>query len=572
MIILVIIAALAINNLRSRSQTQTATTVAVARGTIIASIAGSGSVAAERSLDLPFQTNGIVTEVLVKEGDFVSAGQMLARLDNRDLQLQVSNAQANLDSANARLAQAQEGNARPEDLAAAQASLANAQAQYTKTRTGNITAADIASAEAALRSAQAKLDDLLAGPKPAQISSAQAKQEQARANLEQVRTNASITKSKSEQDVMVAANALRDAQDQLSKIFWQTHTSESTWKKGPDDRGYQDDVDSYNDALRTAQDAEAKLHQSQLAQQNAAAQEQTNIATAESQLRDAEEQLRITSEGATRAEIIQAQASVDQQRASLQKLRQGGTPADIAAAKANVDQAKANLEKLTAAATTTDLRIQQANVAQVEQTLKQAQLKLENATLRAPFAGIITKVTIVPGSSANSTTAAFQLIDRSTLHVDLKLSENDIAKAKLGLPVTLTIASLSGWKTQGSVSYIAPSATSTNDVVTYAVRVSFPDADPSVKVGMTANLNIITAQKDGVLLVPNTALLPKGAGHVVQAPGDNGAATKELDVQIGLSDGTQTEVLSGLNEGQRIIALPNTTTTRNNARPGFFGG
>ena len=71
------------------------------------------------------------------------------------------------------------------------------------------------------------------------------------------------------------------------------------------------------------------------------------------------------------------------------------------------------------------------------------------------------------------------------MHVDLKLSENDVAKVQLGQPVTLTIDALKDWKASGSVSYIAPSAENSNDVVTYRVRVDFPDDDARVKVGMT---------------------------------------------------------------------------------------
>jgi multidrug efflux pump subunit AcrA (membrane-fusion protein) len=79
---------------------------------------------------------------------------------------------------------------------------------------------------------------------------------------------------------------------------------------------------------------------------------------------------------------------------------------------------------------------------------------------------------------------------------------------------------------------------------------------------MTADLTIEVARKDNVLLVPSTALLPKGTGRVVQvpdptSPSANGRpATREVDVQVGLSDGTSTEILSGLAEGQQVIALP----------------
>ena len=105
---------------------------------------------------LAFASSGTVTEVLVKEGDLVQAGQPLAHLDDRDLQLQISSAQASLQSAQAHLLQAQQGNATPQDIAAAQAGLANDQANLQQTRNGNSTAADIASAQAQLRSAQAR--------------------------------------------------------------------------------------------------------------------------------------------------------------------------------------------------------------------------------------------------------------------------------------------------------------------------------------------------------------------------------------------------------------------------------
>ena len=169
----------------------------------------------------------------------------------------------------------------------------------------------------------------------------------------------------------------------------------------------------------------------------------------------------------------QAQASVDQAQAGLA-------------------QTQANLAKLTAPGTDTDVAIQQDAVTQAEQSLKQAQLALEQATLKAPFAGIITAVNIVPGSTASSSTAAVSLIDRSTLHVDLTLSENDVAKIALNQPVALTIDALKDWQATGTVSYIAPAAETSNGVVTYAVRVSFPDSDTRVKVGMTAVTTLLT--------------------------------------------------------------------------------
>ncbi len=244
--------------------------------------------------------------------------------------------------------------------------------------------------------------------------------------------------------------------------------------------------------------------------------------------------------------------------------------ARIQSALATLQQAQANLAKLTAPATDTDLAIQQAAVAQAEQSLKQAQLSLEDATLKAPFAGVVTSVDIVAGGTVNGGRAVMTLIDPHPLHVSLKLSENDVVRVRVGQPVTLTIDSLSNWRAQGQVSYIAPAAQSSNGVVTYAVRVTLNDGDPRVQVGMTANLNIVTADKDNVLLVPNSALLPKGSGRVVEVVGPDGKQI-EVEVQTGITDGAQTEIVSGLSEGQKIIPLPGTSGTQRMGM-GMFGG
>jgi RND family efflux transporter MFP subunit len=164
------------------------------------------------------------------------------------------------------------------------------------------------------------------------------------------------------------------------------------------------------------------------------------------------------------------------------------------------------------------------------------------------------------------------MLDRSTLHVDLTLSENDVAKVALGQKVALTIDALKSWKAAGTVSYIAPAATTTNGVVTYAVRVSFPGTDDRVKVGMTANLIITTDEHANVLIVPASALLPKGAGYSVKVASADGKTTKEVDVVVGLSDGTNTEISSGLKAGDKVVTTPSIPTNTPQNRGPFGGG
>jgi len=344
-------------------------TTTVVRGQLVATVAGSGSVAAEQTLSLPFSANGPVAEVLVKEGDVVHEGQVLAKLDDRAAQVQLASAHSGVDSAKARLAQAQQGNARPEDVDAAEAQLAAAQASYDKVARGG-SKADQAAAQAAVRSAQAAYDAAVktAGSASSQLEAAAA------------------TLAKTE-------NALRQAQTNYDRV-----ASAPDIGRRPESVALQnatvdhDQAQANYDALASTADTDA----------------QSRIASASAQL---------------------AQA-----RANLDKL----TPSaeDLAQAQANLDQAKATVEKLTAPATSLDQQIAQAALSQAEQTVAQAELALDNTVLKAPFDAIVAEVNIVPGSLASAATPAVRLINRNPLHVDLRLSENDVAQVQLDQPVT----------------------------------------------------------------------------------------------------------------------------------------
>jgi HlyD family secretion protein len=156
------------------------------------------------------------------------------------------------------------------------------------------------------------------------------------------------------------------------------------------------------------------------------------------------------------------------------------------------------------------------------------------------------------------------MVDRDPMHIDVKFGETDIVYIKVGQSAKLTIDALPDWQQTGTVTNISPVADTTSGVVSYKARIDFEDTDQRVLIGMTAIVELVTAEKKGVLLIPNSAILPKGSGRIVQIP--DGQSTKEVDITIGLSDGIQTEVLTGLTEGQEIISTPLTNTSQ---RGGF---
>ena len=440
LVLLVIAAGLVVSNILGRAQATALgpATVLVTRGRIVGSVSGSGAIAAEQTVDLSFQTSGVVKTVAAAAGDHVQAGQVLADLDTNDLQLALANAQTAFNQQQARFDQMRAG-ASEYDLATAQANVESAQANY----------------DAAVRKANVNDSQLAV----------------ARAQLD--KATLALQKAQSDYDIAVAE---AKPSDQLKTL--------------------------------AATLAQVKIDYSS------------------------------------------AMANYNIQVASI-------NDSSVRSAAAALASAKATLAKLQNSPTVQDLQIAQAQLEQAKIALQQAQLRLRNAQLSAPFAGVIMAVNIAPGSSASSALAAIKLMDRSTLHVNLRLNENDVAKVEEGQAVDLSMDSLSGWKAQGILGYIAPAAETSNGVVTYAVRVNFADSSPKVRVGLTANVTIITAQKADVLLVPNSALLPKGAGHIVQVLDANGKA-RDVDVETGISDGAQTEIVSGVGEGTPIVALPGT--------------
>jgi HlyD family secretion protein len=500
------------------SSTAKSTTVTVTRGDLTTTLSGSSNIAANNAVTLNFQSSGVVKDVLVAVGDPVKKGQILATLDDRELTYAADSAKAARDSATAKLDQLTKGTGRETELSSAQAS--------------------VRSAEKQLASAQEKLA-ALQNPSPDKLSAQRLKVDQARTNLQTTRDNASATKTKAQIDLTKASETLVQMQSKfnVARYNWEYVLANDRDPNGA--RGTISDVskNNYRDAFVTAEsnlrNAEQSVTAAQVTLDNAKSAEIANVAQAEATLADAELQLR-TLQNPTASDITAAEASVEQANASL-------------------EQARTSLDKIVTPGTASDILMQQAAVTQAESSYQQALLRLENTTLIAPFDGTVSSVNAVTGQA--SAGANVGLIDRTPLHIDLKLGETDVVNIKLDQKVDIVVDALPDWKATGAVTSIAPAADSSSGVVAYTARIDFTDDDPRVLVGMTATVDTITAQRTGVLLIPNSSILPKGTGRVVQVKNADGS-TAEIDITIGLSDGLQTEVLTGLTEGQQIVAAP----------------
>ena len=281
-----------------------------------------------------------------------------------------------------------------------------------------------------------------------------------------------------------------------------------------------------------------------------------DIAGAQAQLDQARANLKKLKQGGTPGMIASAQAQLDQANAELAKLVSGGSEADIAGAKAQVDQAEANYEKLSAGATPSDISIAEAGIRQANAQLAAAKLDLDKATLRAPFDGIITLVNVGPGDSVVQSAVApapFMIVDPSQLHIDVSISEADMAQIREGQTALVTVDALGIEPITGTINYIAPAAVVVQNVTTYPARIDLPKSLPTVRVGMNVSVEIGIAEKTNVLIIPSGAVHSEGGKHFVQR--EQGDTFVDTAVQIGLTNDIETEITGGLKEGDSIASI-----------------
>lgn len=192
--------------------------------------------------------------------------------------------------------------------------------------------------------------------------------------------------------------------------------------------------------------------------------------------------------------------------------------------------------------------------------LRIAEYNLKNAVLVAPFAGIATNLASgVTVGAAVSITPILNVVDPTTTYFDAEIGELDISKIKVDQKVTLTLDAFPDDKYNQTVKSIgfSPVTTSTGGVA-YKVRVALPEnVNYKYKLGMNGDAEFITNEKDNVLLVPATALVENDNGNFVWLIVNNKA--KKVPVTVGASSVDQFEIISGINEGDRVISLPPNT-------------
>ncbi len=239
----------------------------------------------------------------------------------------------------------------------------------------------------------------------------------------------------------------------------------------------------------------------------------------------------------------------------LQLTKRGGNDAQLAAARAQLTQAQAQLAKLQGDERTRALA--EAQLRNTEIALEQARLRLKNAQLVAPFDGTIAELNLSVGQQVGTggLQAAIVLADLSSFHIDVGVDESSVGVLTEEQPVVITVDALPDQQLTGRVDRIAPVATEQGGIVNYKVVIGLEQSDAAVRGGMSANVDIITEVRNNVLIVPNwTIRIDRGTGkaYVNLRQGDK---INEVEIVTGLRNTNESEVVSGVNEGDELVVV-----------------
>ena len=171
--------------------------------------------------------------------------------------------------------------------------------------------------------------------------------------------------------------------------------------------------------------------------------------------------------------------------------------------------------------------------------------------LKAPIDGEVIVRGVEPGQTAASSTIVIVLSD--TLIVQAKVDETDIGKVKVGQSAMITLDAYPDVKVRGRVDLISYDSTTVNNVTIYEVNI-VPDSIPSIfRSGMSANIDIIQKEKNNIMLLASSAIKKDGdKSYVFLSKGENNGSEKQ-EIIIGLSDQSNTEIVSGLGLNDKVI-------------------
>ncbi len=298
-------------------------------------------------------------------------------------------------------------------------------------------------------------------------------------------------------------------------------------------------------------------------QEQAIDQAKSSYASARIALQKVQLALETLKKGPDRRDLEAAQEKVKEREQILMDVKAGAHPTDVALAQNTVDQ-------------------RAASVLSAQNKFSDAQRALEDYHVLSPLAGIVLSTTARKGESVSPATALVTLATQQKV-AQISLNEVDVTKIKVGQRATLTFDAIEDLAITGTVFQIDQAATVSQGVVSYGVKLTLDAPDERVRSGMSATASIIVQSKADVLVVPNAAVKQEQNRRYVEILPAGKQTPISATVQVGLSNDMHAEIIEGLHEGDQVVtqtirstpvpsAAPANTGLRIPGMTGGFGG
>lgn len=518
----------------------------VTKGSLSVSVSGTGQVSSSNQLDLKPKASGDLLKISAKVGDKVKSGQVLFQLNARDAFKSVRDAQVNLESAQLSLNKLLE----PADnltLLQAQNSLAKAEENKEQSEENLSKAYDDAFNN--ISDTFLDLPSVMSGLQGVLYSTDVGSNGQS--NIDFYFDQASIYSDQAwtfRQDAKTKFEAARKSYDKnfqdykTASRFSSTTTIESLV------------AETYETSKVMAEAVKSTSNLIQFYVDKLTSAGKNPITKSQSHL--------------SSLSSFTQQVSSHLLALSTQKNNIKNCKDEIVNALRTIAEFSASLEKIIAGTDELDLQSAKLSLKQKQNALLDAREKLADYSVKAPFDGTIAQVSAKFGDSVSSASSLGVLVADKQL-AEVPLNEVDISKVKAGQKCVLTFDAIENLTISGTVAQVDAVGTASQGVVSYNAKIAFDTQDERIKAGMSVAANIITDIRQDVLLLPSSAVKNDTGNAYVQVM-ENGALTNKT-VVIGLSNDSDTEIISGLSEGEQVVTQiiqSQTTTTTTTSRTG----
>ncbi|MAF79745.1 hypothetical protein CL629_01560 [bacterium] len=487
--------------LTSRDEESAYDTVEAERTELIQEVNVTGSVRPADEVQLAFEKAGKVTSVLARVGSQVRTGDSLVRLDSDELEAQLAGAEATLQKRNAELDELLRGT-REEEVKIKESELDTAKQTLQNYYDNALTV----------------LDDVYLKADDAVLTKT--------AGVFQGTGGASIysltfTTCNSELELDVVAGRVQSA-DKLNSWLGELNEFDSGFIQSELDDAFQSSKAYLTFFRGFLDDVSAALTDNCVADDSSLDTYRTAVSTA-------------------RTNILTALTSIDSQEQ------------DIASQKIAVQSALDELDLKLAGSRPEQISAQRALVLQAEADIDVIEAQIIKTVLISPIDGVVTLRDVEVGEIVSANTSVVSIISDGAFEIEANIPEVDIANVRAGNLAEVTLDPYGDdVKFRAKVLSIDPAETVIDGVVTYKTTLLFEEDDSRIRSGMTANVDILTAERFGVITIPQRTVIFKNGSKIVRLL--EGEKVVETEVRTGLS-GThgEIEILDGIQEGDIIV-------------------